>query len=1597
MSLKRLLLAVSLVLLVLAFPQRGVGADWPMWRYDAARTAVTPEELPAQLHLQWVRELPAPRSAWPKSQYKLQFDASYEPVVMGKTIFVPSMVSDNVTAYDTETGAEKWRFYTDGPVRFAPVAYRGKVYFICDDGYLYCLDAASGALVWKFRGGPDGRTLIGNDRLVNMWLARGGPVLYEGKLYFAAGIWPFMGTFIYALDPETREPVWTNSGSGPIYMNQQHTSPAFAGVAPQGYFAATEDRLMVSGGRTVPAAYDRTTGDFLYYHLSSRQFGNSAGGYEVTAAGRWFFNGGVIYNLEDGAGVLRVHPGIYTAGVVYFSRPGDRKLVAEALPPVEIEETDAGGKARKRIVLKQLWEATLSPAAERYFIKAGNRLYGGSRDGTVVAVDLGADGTASVSWHVKVEGAPWSMLAADGKLFVVTAGGRLYCFGARGGEPKTYALESLELPAVSDAWTARAKTILDGCGTSEGYCVALGLGTGRLVEELLKQSAFHIVVVEPDARKVDAFRRRMDTAGVYGTRVVAHVGDPFAFPFPPYLASLIVSEDLAAAGFDPKKVEARRVFEPLRPYGGVAYLPVGRGGANVLMRWARGAALENAQVSRAGRFVLLRRAGPLPGSASWTHQYADAGNSVVSKDTLVRAPLGLLWFGGPPNDPILPRHGHGPSPQVVGGRLFIEGGNLLRAVDVYTGRLLWEKELPGIGKPYGLSAPQVGANQIGSNYVSVEDGVYVMSPRSCLRLDPATGATVKEFTLPTQDGEEPPRWGFISVWEDVLAATASPIAVPLRGAAGAGEPVGKMEPVIKKNAEWHYLAGSHPDGAWTQPDFKPEGWKTGPAGFGYGDNDDKTVLKDMPATYTAVYVRRAFTVDDVGDIRRLALMISYDDAFIAYVNGKEVLRVGVGKGSGADASGVAGHEVQGYQYFDIKNAGGLLRKGTNVLAIEGHNVGPNSSDFTLDPYLAVLRKGEAKDVEEKQPAALGDVPGATLAADYASASRTLVVMDRKSGEILWTREATYAFRHNGVVFGGGKLFCIDGLPKGKMAELKRRGILPDATPVLYALDARTGEVVWQTDENVFGTWLGYSEEHDVLLQAGRASWSSAGDEVGRGMIVYRGKDGTVVWADLAITYNAPCMIRRDTILTQGVRHGLPTSGAYALDLLTGERLMRKHPLTGRPIPWTFSRQYGCNTAIASEHLVLFRSAAAGYTDIEHDGGTGNLGGFRAGCTSNLIVADGVLNAPDYTRTCTCSYQIQASVAAIHMPDVEMWTFNEFSPPRDMSPARIKRVGINLGAPGDRRAGNGTLWLDYPSVGGPSPNVPVTVSGPKTEYFRRHASVVKGPGLAWVGASGVEGLTSVTVGLYHQPPAGPIGDTFSIRWTGTVQPEHTETYTFLPRTDDGVRLWVDGKLIVDGWRDHPPTEVPGTIDLKAGVTYPIKMEYYDGGYSALAELRWSSPSTPKALIPKTCLFSDDGRPGGLTGTYYDNVNFTGPSMKQVDPVVSFDWGMDAPQPILKLHMPKQPDEVPARPYTVRLYFAEPKRLKPGRRVFDVAIQGKEVLKGFDVAKEAGGPRRTVVKEFKRIALEQTLQVTLTPGAGGGPGPVLCGIEIVAEGW
>lgn len=103
------------------------------------------------------------------------------------------------------------------------------------------------------------------------------------------------------------------------------------------------------------------------------------------------------------------------------------------------------------------------------------------------------------------------------------------------------------------------------------------------------------------------------------------------------------------------------------------------------------------------------------------------------------------------------------------------------------------------------------------------------------------------------------------------------------------------------------------------------------------------------------------------------------------------------------------------------------------------------------------------------------------------------------------------------------------------------------------------------------------------------------------------------------------------------------------------------------------------------------------------------------------------------------------------------------------------------------------------------------------------------------------------------PAPGIGaDTFSVRWTGSVVPRHTQTYTFSTTSDDGVRLWVDGRLVIDQWNRHSERVDTGTVALTAGRAVPVVLEYFEGDRRATVELRWSSASQTSEIVPASQL-------------------------------------------------------------------------------------------------------------------------------------------------
>jgi beta-glucanase (GH16 family) len=103
------------------------------------------------------------------------------------------------------------------------------------------------------------------------------------------------------------------------------------------------------------------------------------------------------------------------------------------------------------------------------------------------------------------------------------------------------------------------------------------------------------------------------------------------------------------------------------------------------------------------------------------------------------------------------------------------------------------------------------------------------------------------------------------------------------------------------------------------------------------------------------------------------------------------------------------------------------------------------------------------------------------------------------------------------------------------------------------------------------------------------------------------------------------------------------------------------------------------------------------------------------------------------------------------------------------------------------------------------------------------------------------------------PDPSIADTtYSVRWTGTVTPLYSETYTFYSKTDDGGRVWINGEEIINHWVDQAATETSGTITLVAGEPYAIEVDYYQDGGGASAQLSWSSAHQAKQIVPQSQL-------------------------------------------------------------------------------------------------------------------------------------------------
>ena len=221
--------------------------DWPTYRRDNQRTAMSDALLQFPLHLQWTHHSRyAPQPAWPPPaendfwnrkhnlQPRVTFDRAYHSVCVGDVLCFGSSADDKVHCLDASTGHEKWTFCTEGPVRLAPTIVDGRVLFGSDDGAVYCVDAADGALLWKYRHNAFAdRRIPGNERMISAMPVRSGVLVEDNVAYFCVGIFPNQGVYQVAVDIESGQLL----GNGKI------------SVSAQGYLERRSGRLYVPAAR----------------------------------------------------------------------------------------------------------------------------------------------------------------------------------------------------------------------------------------------------------------------------------------------------------------------------------------------------------------------------------------------------------------------------------------------------------------------------------------------------------------------------------------------------------------------------------------------------------------------------------------------------------------------------------------------------------------------------------------------------------------------------------------------------------------------------------------------------------------------------------------------------------------------------------------------------------------------------------------------------------------------------------------------------------------------------------------------------------------------------------------------------------------------------------------------------------------------------------------------------------------------------------------------------------------------------------------------------------------------------------------------------
>lgn len=744
------------------------------------RTGYTAQELQPPYRAVWVHAARhKPRPAWREPVWepqRIDFDYAYAVSAHGNTVYYASSADHALHALDLGDGSEKWVFFTDAPVRLAPEFHTDHVLFTADDGMLYCLNEKDGSPAWKYRpeGIPDER-LIGNEQMISRWAARSGVLVEGNRVYTTFGMLAPEGVAVCCLDVTTGEPIWINDTCGYHFMARPH-STAMGGVSPQGYLAVTDRLLVVTCGRSTPALFDKATGQLLYHEAD----GDFTGGGLVMTADGLVFTPADTLKKEYGAALRREHETseseIFelatlvaldgaTGREVFSLRGGSRGTLSDSglmtligrkqLIAVDLNDVQRAIPKKATMIEHTLGHFVEGKAICRWTAQV-DRVYSLLQaSGTIIAGGRGSvecfdamDGRSL--WRGDVDGQVRAMCVISGRLIVSTTEGTITCFAPVDAEPGQ---------VETRVWPRPTETLPPP--SRGGYCLV----TGECEREDLTKAArsFDSVIYATTSRDPAPLRSRLYQAGWQGIRVVVHRIEGPTLPYTDYFANEVRCN--VAANEQLATIAPRELYRVLRPSGGVLAVTCPEQLAGDVRAALVAAGVPEQEIVATSDGIRVTR-GILPGAGEWTHQYGDPGKRVASDEVQVRLPLKAAWFGGLGPATILSRHFRTPAPLVANGRCFVPGLDDLTAMDIYNGRILWQRSLRDLA--HWPAAYRGSA-------VAVDDAaLYVLLDRNCLLLDPTSGETLATFAPPqaaVESDDKQQVWEYLAVTDELLIGT----------------------------------------------------------------------------------------------------------------------------------------------------------------------------------------------------------------------------------------------------------------------------------------------------------------------------------------------------------------------------------------------------------------------------------------------------------------------------------------------------------------------------------------------------------------------------------------------------------------------------------------------------------------------------------------------------------------------------------------------------------------------------------------------------------------------------------------------------------